>query len=114
MSGGLWRQTGPQRAKAPSLTLNRGSRRIPVLLDEETPPMRIIDSHFHWWPRSIFEKLCKRKAYPRASVNEIYPRFSPMHSAVKPNPVAAMLLTTPLSEERTLQRSFTIPVLGLV
>ena len=23
--------------------------------------MHIIDSHFHWWPRSIFEKLCKRK-----------------------------------------------------
>ena len=32
--------------------------------------MHIIDSHFHWWPRSIFEKLCKRKDYPRASVNE--------------------------------------------
>jgi aminocarboxymuconate-semialdehyde decarboxylase len=32
--------------------------------------VHIIDSHFHWWPRSIFDKLCKRKAYPRASVNE--------------------------------------------
>jgi aminocarboxymuconate-semialdehyde decarboxylase len=31
--------------------------------------MRIIDSHFHWWPRSIFEKLCKRKDYPLARVN---------------------------------------------
>ena len=37
-----------------------------------------------------------------------------MQRAVKPKPVAAMLLTTPLSEERTLQRSFTIPVLGFV
>jgi aminocarboxymuconate-semialdehyde decarboxylase len=32
--------------------------------------MRIIDSHFHWWPRSIFERLCKRKEYPRAQRNE--------------------------------------------
>jgi aminocarboxymuconate-semialdehyde decarboxylase len=28
--------------------------------------MHIIDSHFHWWPRSVFEDLCKRKGYPRA------------------------------------------------
>lgn len=28
--------------------------------------MRIVDSHFHWWPRSIFEQLCKRRGYPRA------------------------------------------------
>ncbi len=32
--------------------------------------MKIIDSHFHWWPRSIFEQLCKRKGYPRAEVND--------------------------------------------
>jgi aminocarboxymuconate-semialdehyde decarboxylase len=31
--------------------------------------MHIIDSHFHWWPRSVFEKLCKRKNYPRAAHN---------------------------------------------
>ena len=31
--------------------------------------MRIIDSHFHWWPRSVSERLCKRKTYPRAEVN---------------------------------------------
>jgi aminocarboxymuconate-semialdehyde decarboxylase len=31
--------------------------------------MRIIDSHFHWWPRPIFEQLCKRTAYPRAERN---------------------------------------------
>jgi aminocarboxymuconate-semialdehyde decarboxylase len=32
--------------------------------------MRIIDSHFHWWPRSIFEQLCKRGGnYPRAERN---------------------------------------------
>jgi len=31
--------------------------------------MHIIDAHFHWWPRSIFEKLCKRKEFPRARVN---------------------------------------------
>ncbi len=28
--------------------------------------MRIIDSHFHWWPRSVFDALHKRKVYPRA------------------------------------------------
>jgi aminocarboxymuconate-semialdehyde decarboxylase len=31
--------------------------------------MRIVDSHFHWWPRSIFEALCKREGYPRAEAN---------------------------------------------
>jgi len=31
--------------------------------------MRILDSHFHWWPRSIFEALCKREGYPRAESN---------------------------------------------
>lgn len=31
--------------------------------------MRIIDSHFHWWPRSIFEQFCKRSSYPRAERN---------------------------------------------
>jgi aminocarboxymuconate-semialdehyde decarboxylase len=28
--------------------------------------MNVVDSHFHWWPRSIFEALCKRPGYPRA------------------------------------------------
>ena len=32
--------------------------------------MHIIDSHFHWWPRSVFEKLCKRTDFPRAQVND--------------------------------------------
>jgi len=31
--------------------------------------MRIVDSHFHWWPRPIFDKLCSRKGFPRAVVN---------------------------------------------
>src|SRR5215203_4346851 len=31
--------------------------------------MHIIDSHFHWWPRSIFETLCRRNGYPRAVPN---------------------------------------------
>ena len=31
--------------------------------------MRIIDSHFHWWPRSVSERFCRRTAYPRAGVN---------------------------------------------
>ena len=32
--------------------------------------MHIIDSHFHWWPRSVSERFCKRKTLPRAHVNE--------------------------------------------
>jgi len=32
--------------------------------------MHIIDSHFHWWPRSVSERLCKRRSYPRAKVND--------------------------------------------
>jgi aminocarboxymuconate-semialdehyde decarboxylase len=31
--------------------------------------MRIIDSHFHWWPRPIFDRLCSREGFPRAVVN---------------------------------------------
>jgi aminocarboxymuconate-semialdehyde decarboxylase len=32
--------------------------------------MRIIDSHFHWWPRSISDRLCRRRSYPRAEIND--------------------------------------------
>jgi aminocarboxymuconate-semialdehyde decarboxylase len=32
--------------------------------------MHIIDSHFHWWPRSVFERLCKRRGYPTARIND--------------------------------------------
>jgi aminocarboxymuconate-semialdehyde decarboxylase len=32
--------------------------------------VHIIDSHFHWWPRSVFDKLCKREEFPRARVND--------------------------------------------
>lgn len=32
--------------------------------------MRIIDSHFHWWPRSFFEELSKRPGYPTAERND--------------------------------------------
>ena len=28
--------------------------------------MKIVDSHFHWWPKAFFEHLCNRKSYPRA------------------------------------------------
>ena len=31
--------------------------------------MHIIDSHFHWWPRSVFETLCKRTEVPLARPN---------------------------------------------
>ena len=30
--------------------------------------MRIVDSHFHWYPRSVLEMVCKQTAgYPRAT-----------------------------------------------
>lgn len=32
--------------------------------------MRIIDSHFHHWPRAFFDRLCERKGYPRAEHND--------------------------------------------
>ncbi|HVV95289.1 MAG TPA: amidohydrolase family protein [Hyphomicrobiales bacterium] len=32
--------------------------------------MKIVDSHFHWWPRAFFEALCKRTGYPRAERND--------------------------------------------
>ena len=31
--------------------------------------MRAINSHFHWYPRSVFEALCKRTDAPRAARN---------------------------------------------
>ncbi len=31
--------------------------------------MRILDSHFHWWPRPFFEELCQRTVYPFARRN---------------------------------------------
>jgi hypothetical protein len=31
--------------------------------------MRIIDSHFHWWPRSVFEQTLQRSTYPRVERN---------------------------------------------
>ncbi|MDH3239462.1 MAG: amidohydrolase family protein [Alphaproteobacteria bacterium] len=32
--------------------------------------MHVVDSHFHWWPRALYERLCARKGYPRAARNE--------------------------------------------
>ena len=32
--------------------------------------MHIIDSHFHWWPRSIFDQLCTRTLFPRAAADK--------------------------------------------
>ena len=32
--------------------------------------MRIVDSHFHWYPRAVLEKLAKRTSgFPRAVLN---------------------------------------------
>ena len=32
--------------------------------------MHIIDSHFHYWPRSFFDHLCKRNGYPHVERND--------------------------------------------
>ncbi len=32
--------------------------------------MRIIDSHFHWWPRSFLDRLCKRQGFPHVEPND--------------------------------------------
>jgi len=32
--------------------------------------MHIVDSHFHYWPRAAWDKMCARNAYPRAARNE--------------------------------------------
>lgn len=32
--------------------------------------MRIVDSHFHWWPRSFLDMLCKRAGYPNVEIND--------------------------------------------
>jgi aminocarboxymuconate-semialdehyde decarboxylase len=32
--------------------------------------MKIIDSHFHWWPRSFLEELGRRPGYPDVTVND--------------------------------------------
>ena len=31
--------------------------------------MRIVDSHFHWWPRSVFTEMQKRTTFPKAESN---------------------------------------------
>ena len=33
--------------------------------------MRILDSHFHWLPRSTFDRLCKSTGYPRAEADAV-------------------------------------------
>jgi aminocarboxymuconate-semialdehyde decarboxylase len=32
--------------------------------------MKIIDSHFHWWPSSVLKTLSRRDGFPRADPNE--------------------------------------------
>src|SRR5262249_22304524 len=34
-----------------------------------TRNMHMLDSHFHYWPRSFFEQLCSREGYPKAFRN---------------------------------------------
>ena len=52
--------------------------------------MRILDSHFHWLPRSTFDKLCKRAGYPRAEADGVggytYTRTAGKESSMNPWP----------------------------
>lgn len=32
--------------------------------------MRMIDSHFHWWPRSVLNAMCKRTDFPQSRPND--------------------------------------------
>jgi aminocarboxymuconate-semialdehyde decarboxylase len=32
--------------------------------------MRMIDSHFHWWPRSVLNAMCKRSDFPNSRPND--------------------------------------------
>jgi len=32
--------------------------------------MKIIDSHFHWWPPSVLQALSRRHGFPRADLND--------------------------------------------
>ena len=32
--------------------------------------LQVIDSHFHWFPRALFERLCDQPGYPRAERTE--------------------------------------------
>ncbi len=47
--------------------------------------MHIIDSHFHWYPRPVFEKLCKSTGYPRAEQNGKGYRYWRRDSRASPN-----------------------------
>jgi aminocarboxymuconate-semialdehyde decarboxylase len=64
-------RAGPHRIPSLGLTGNLPLTRI---VESAAAPaglsMHIIDSHFHWWPRSIFDKLCKRGEFPKARVNK--------------------------------------------
>src|SRR3954469_5289062 len=63
------------RGAGPSLATNRGlcqhggCTRGRGRAAQRIDAMRIIDSHFHWWPRNIFEQLCKRAGFPHAERN---------------------------------------------
>lgn len=32
--------------------------------------MHLIDSHFHWWPRSVLDQMCKRTGFPSSRPND--------------------------------------------
>src|SRR3954453_6798322 len=63
---------GPSFVQSVMIAALRRSRRSLQLSHKAAgePKMHIIDSHFHWWPRSVMEFFCKRKTFPRAHPNE--------------------------------------------
>src|SRR5262249_23869795 len=53
------------RASRPSLQLHH-NQAAPQPRCRRQRTMRMIDSHFHWWPRSVQERLLRRTTFPHA------------------------------------------------
>jgi aminocarboxymuconate-semialdehyde decarboxylase len=49
--------------------IEQSANRANAIEDSRSRSMHIIDSHFHWWPRSVLEQFCKRKDFPKAEHN---------------------------------------------
>ena len=63
--------------------------------------MHIIDAHFHWWPRSIFDKLCKRKRIPEGARQPA--RRLRLHAPQRERP-ASQLLGRVVRSRRAVRR----------
>src|SRR6185295_10299659 len=57
------------RARTPFAVGTLTPRRSKIKRYATGAPMRAINSHFHWYPKSVFEALAKRSEAPRAKQN---------------------------------------------